>query len=54
MEVEYDVHDFGPGGGRFPDLWHVLQCGHAGKSPDQIRELGGDPPGWAYPWRIPA
>ena len=29
-EVGLDVQDFGPGGGRSPDLWNFLQSGCAG------------------------
>ena len=46
--------DFGPGGSRHPDIYHVLQGGRTGDLLIWIRELGYNPQDWAGPWRLPS
>ena len=52
-KVGEDVNYFGPGGGRRPNLQHVLQCCCLGNNIVQIRDLSDYPPDRADHFRIP-
>ena len=44
--------DFGMGGIRYPDLWHILQGGRPGDPLVRIRDLGDNPQNHADPRKL--